>query len=715
MKKLFVTILLAAMGLTVFAQQNSDPVIFEVAGQKIHKSEFMKEFLQSIGKDPSAAPTACTYEKRKSLQDYANLFVNFRAKLADAYAQKIDTLHNLNSELATYRKELAAPYLIDSLTLQNLLHEAYDRNHYALHAAHILVKCDQTSADSTKAYARAKELYKRIIAGEDFYALAQEEMKRQHDSDPNPEVREKPYMPNPTEGDLGCFTVFDMIYAFESAAYSMVPGEVHAPVRTRWGYHIIKLIDKFPYYGKATVAHIWVRDEQGSDAGRSRINNAYQRLQSGEDFASVAKHLSNDRNTAANGGVLPELACNQLPPEYIQKIAEGLKVGEYTKPFQSRFGFHIIKLITQESMPEFESLIPYYRQRMTRGERSVRPQSIFIEQCKQKYPFIDYTTSYGKLTKGSDNVWVYTPDKKVTKKSTYAADLVNLNALVPDSIFSAIWHYDSNKVTDLRPLFNIGGKNYTSRDLGWYIYKHRKVSKIYDKMNYVKDKYKEFVDAKILDYADSRLELDNPEFADLIDEYRHGLMIFSYNDRMVWSKALHDTIGFTQFYESTSPQKDYNDSTDAIYFWNERARVLSISITDSNCIDPSKAQKIIEKAVKKGWNSDAIRDALAHKINRKACTEENPISISIELPESGNQKLLSSNEWKKGIYSRKSDKGYQILIVENLMAPELKSLQEARGYYLNDYQNFLEEQLVKELRQKYNVIIHQDVIDEITY
>ena len=171
MKQLLATLLFAMLMMGVSAQTANDPVVFEIGGKPILKSQLMKEFLQSIGKDPAAAPTACTYEKRKALEDYVDLYVNFRTKLADAYSMGFDTTKSLRDELAMYRKELAAPYLIDSATQQSILREAYDRNHYALHAAHILVPCDEAASpeDTLKAYQHAMELYEQALTADDFY------------------------------------------------------------------------------------------------------------------------------------------------------------------------------------------------------------------------------------------------------------------------------------------------------------------------------------------------------------------------------------------------------------------------------------------------------------------------------------------------------------------------------------------------------------------
>lgn len=700
MKKVLTVVLVLVAALsTAMAQNATDPVVFEIDGKPVYKSEFMKNFLHSIGKDPAAAPTACTYEKRQALEEYVRLYVNFRAKLADAYALGYDTMASLCKELKTYRDELSGGYLIDSATMWDLLHEAYERNQYVLHAAHILVPCAENALpeDTVAPYQHAMELYNRAVAGEDFYALAGEEMRQQRSNNPDPTVRQRADQINPTEGDLGCFTVFDMIYPFESAVYSMQPGEVHKPVRTIYGYHIIKLFERHKYYGKVTISHIWISDK---DANASkRIRAAYEQLQGGEDFAKVAKNYSSDRGAGSKGSELTDMPCNQLPTEYIAAIADGMKPGDISKPFQSRYGWHIIKLIAQEEQPPFESMVPYYKSKMNRGERSKRPQHVYAEQCKERYGFEDYTT-------------IRTSKKK---NAPYAASLAAVRAVVTDTIFSAKFNYDSNQITDMRPLFRIGEKKYDSRDFARYLRQNRRVWRICDLDVFVADRYKDFIEAAVISYADERLEEENPEFRDLVEEYRHGLMIFAYNDRFIWGRAIKDTAGFAQFYEMAMPKHDIGDTAQAMYFWGERALVNVYSIFDSNCIAPEKAIKVVKKCVDKGTGSGGTRDALLKKLNQKRCRGENPVTVKTEVVEKEKQDLLLPGEWHKGIYTRPNGWGYKMLVVEKLIEPEAKSLKEARGYYLNDYQNYLEQEVSNALREKYHVVVHQDVVDEITY
>lgn len=713
MKKIFFVLFAAGMLLvneTVFAQQTKDdPVIFEINGEKIYKSEFMKEFLQSIGQSPEAKPTACTYEKRKALEDYVQLFVNFRVKLADAYAKGMDTMPSLVKELAMYRKELAAPYLIDSATMENIFQEAYDRNHYVVHAAHILIRMGRTPSpeDTLKAYNQAMDVYKRVVAGEDFYKVADEMVVMQLTD----EQKEKPHKVNPQEGDLGCFTVFDMVYPFENAAYSLEPGEICKPIRTRYGYHVIKLFDKVEYFGNTTLQHIWVRGDLDKTAAKGQIELAYRHLQEGEEFAQVAKNYSHDRSTP--NATISDASIRQIPSEYVVAVSK-LKEGEFSEPFQSVYGWHIVKLIKKDRIPSYEDMLPLYKQKLSRDQRNNEPQSKFVEQAKKKYNFVDYTQSYGTW-KNQNGTMTFVKSKKVNKATPYASNLKNAMMALTDSVFVNKWIYNDSLITDERPLFELAGKQYDTRDFCKYIAMNQKMRFPCALSKYAAERYEDFVSYAILNHADKQLEVENPEFKDLVEEYRHGLMIFSYNDAMIWNKSVVDTIGFADFYNTTSMFHSYDNPEDSVYFWNQRARVSVISVADSLCIQPDKAVKIVSKAVDKGMSCNDIRSMLVKKAGKKVDGEK-LITMRSDLLEQGHQTMLSSMEWKQGVYVHPDGKkGYEVIVVERIQDPELKSPTEARGYYINDYQTALENELVERLRQQYHVKIYQDVIDEIAY
>ena len=579
MRKLLTTIAFVAFAAAAVCQTTDDPVMFEVAGQQIRRSEFMKEFLKSIGKDPSAPKTACTYEKRQALQEYVELFANFRAKIADAKALGYDRKPSITRELNQYRAELAAPYLLDSNTLNSLLREAYDRNHYIVRANHILVKCPETAMpdDTLKAYRRAMSLYDRAMRGEDFNSIALEEENRVDGGVIGNSERPSTYV----AGELGYFSAFDMIYPFETAVYNLKVGEISKPVRTRFGYHVIKLLDKKRYYGQSRVQHIWVRDGEKPEVAKRKIDDAYSRLRDGESFESVSRGVSDDQTAYESGGRLPMLPVTKLPPEYVERIANGMKDGSYTKPFHTRFGWHIIKLLHHDTMPLFEDIVPQYKQRLSRDKRNAKSKDSFIAFAKEKYGFKDYTQEKARQSKG-----------KTTAKTV--ASLEPVRKLLNDSVFMHKWKYNerSLKAVD-QTLFTLNGKDYKITDFAKYVKKNQTSEPKRDLDDYVNMRYKSFVDETVMQCADDNLERDNAEFADLMNEYRNGLMIFAYNEDMIWSKAMNDSSGLKTFYYISRTKKDINNPDDSNYFWNERARTMVVSVADSSSLDAGKAMTLV--------------------------------------------------------------------------------------------------------------------------
>ena len=696
MKKVLMTIaavlLLAGAGAQTWPH---NPVVMEVGGQKIAKDEFMKDFMSSVGERLAAKPGVTEAEKRQALDEYVELYATFRAKLKAAYALGFDTMPNLIEELKTYRDELAAPYLIDSATLERILHEAYDRNHYSLRAAHILIMVspDATPEDTLKAYKRIMGLRDRIMGGEDFFAVSSEEVHRQQPEAPT----------RPNEGDLGYFTAFDMVYPFENAAYALKVGEVSMPVRTRFGYHIIKLLDKVEMFGKCDLAHIWLMG-QDSTMRKYEINDCYNRLVDGQDFAIVARQ-SDDRTTNGNGGLMPNATLNNIPPEYVD-VAQHLKEGEFSKPFFTQYGWHIVKMVRRDTLPPYESMVPYYKQKMTRDQRGEESRKAFTLSSMKRYGIQDLTKTPVPQPKG----------KKRKKKEPVKmqASLQQLYDIVPVEATRNRWDYNDSMVTDIHPILTMPGKSYTTLDLARYISTHQRGERPLKSEYFVNMKYSDFIDSVVMVYVDSRLEKDNPELAAVVEEYRHGLMIFNYNNAMVWRKALHDTAGFADFYARESSTKRMDNPDDSVYFWKTRARVVTVNVVDSACIAPAKAAKILKKALKKNKGSLEMKDMLTEAVGKK-CTAPRPVSVAPDLVEMGHQNLLSAGQWQKGVYLSPKTKGYRAVVVEEVMPPMLKGQMEARGYYMNGFQNEVERKHNDMLNKKYNVKINYDVVKQISY
>ena len=695
MKKILLA--LAIFQLSTFNFQLSaqnGPVILEVGGQQIHESEFMHDFRLSAG--PNATKTGLSKEeKNKALAEYAELYANFRAKLCDSRAMGLDTSAELNLELSRYRQDLAAPYLIDSVMLMNILHEAYERNRYSLHVYHILVKVspDAPPEDTLEAYNHCLELRQRIVNGENFASVAIEEAQRANPREPV----------KPNEGELSYFSSFQMVYPFESAAYALQPGEVSMPVRTRYGYHIIKLFDKVEMYGKVTLQHIWLR---GNERQRS-IGHMYENILNGVPFESMALQ-SDDVSTANDGGYIRDVSLGQLPQEYVKVLSE-LQPGEVSHPFLTRYGWHLVRLVSKDTLPPFESMVPYYKQRMARDQRGDASRKSFAVSAREKYGIVDFTvTPVEKKNKGK---------KKKKEPVEMMASLDEIVSIVNDSVFIAEWRFrDTTVLHDLRPLVQVPGHTYNAVDFARYIRKNQYKTRRCDLAYHVRNLYNNFLDSVTVTYADSQLEKEYPEFADLVDEYRRGLIIFDYNEKMIWTAAINDSAGFADFFARESAKKSMQNPEDSIYFWRTRARVVVLNVADSAALAPEKAVKLMKKAFDKNLTSSAMQEMLLEKLDRNKASAAEPVSVAVEQVEKGHQTLLGSEHWQRGVYAvANGTKGYRILVVQNIIDPCLKGQYEARGYYLSGWQNEYEQKLCKTLREKYQVKIHYDALRQIHY
>lgn len=665
----------------------------EIGGRQIRQQEFMKDFMQSVG-NSLVAKEASETEKRKALDEYVELYANFQAKLRDAVSRGFDTTADLRDELARYRKDLAAPYLIDSVMLKKIMTEAYERNRYAVHAAHILVKVkpDAAPEDTLEAYNRAMELYNRAKAGENFTDLAIEEIHRV-----NPVAKVKP-----NEGELNCFTSFDMVYPFENAAYALQPGEISLPVRTRYGYHIIKLYERSEFYGKVTLQHYWSRNHNGGN----NMELVYKRLVDGTPFEIVARQ-SDDVTTSESGGYIYDASMQQLPQEYVAVLSK-LKVGEFSRPFLTRYGWHIVRLVKKDTLPPFERMEPFYRQRMVRDPRGDASRKSFAAMARKKYGIVDLTTTPEATKKGKKKGKKQEPVKMM-------ASIDELTAHLDLDIFAGKWKVNDSVFTDLRPLVKVPGKEYNILDFAKFVRRTQKDQLRTEYGYYARQRFEDFLDSVSIVYADSQLEREYPEFAELVDEYRRGLMIFNYNEQMIWIKAIKDSVGFAAYFARESAKKSLSNPDDSIYFWHTRARVVDFNVPDSRCLDSEKALKVLRKSLSKNLSSADMHDALLKKVDSKKCEVQAPVTYNVEMVEKTRQNLLADDQWAQGVYPVYSGKGYHILVVQDIVEPCLKEQMEARGYYLNGWQNEVEENLCRELRSKYRVKINHNVVDKISY
>ena len=355
--------------------QDQDYVI-EINNKKISKNEFLQIYLKN-NQQPK-------FDK-KSIDEYLELYKKFKMKVLEAESQGYDTLPKLKKELLGYRKSLSTPYLIDKQENIKVVEEAYNRLQKEVKASHILIRLEQNASpeDTMKAFERIEAIKKRIENGEDFAKIAKE-------------VSEDPSAVT-NGGDLGYFTAFQMVFPFEEAAYNTPINQLSSIVRTRFGYHLLKVVDKRAARGIMKTAHIMIavkRDGNKSDieVAKKKIEEIYLKLKAGEKFEELALNFSDDPGSSEKGGKLPEFGSGtttRMVPEFEEAAFQITKDGEFSAPIQTDFGFHIIKRLDLSPLASFESMKKELQSKVNRDDRSKKTQTALINKLKIEYNFQD--------------------------------------------------------------------------------------------------------------------------------------------------------------------------------------------------------------------------------------------------------------------------------------------------------------------------------------
>lgn len=649
MKKHFLIALAASLtiGTSVFAQQ--DPVLMEIDGKKITKSEFLQIYLKN-NNNPK-------YDKA-TLDEYIELFKKFQLKVIEAEALGYDTIPKLKRELEGYQKQLAQPYLTDNEMNKALVDQAYDRMKTEVRASHILVKTEQlaTPEDTLKAYKKAIAIRDRIIKGEDFETIAK---SSNGSDDPSAQTN---------GGDLGYFTAFQMVYPFEEAAYNLKVGEVSMPIRTRFGYHILKVTDKRPARGAMKAAHLMIAANKESDQpeviekARIKANEIYDKLVTGEKFEELVKAYSDDPSSSTNGGALPVFgtgATTRMIPEFEETAFALQKDGDFSKPVQSNFGFHIIKRIELTPLRSFDELKKEIESRVNRDERANLTQNSYVDKLKKEYKFENKSTESIK--------WF----EKNLDSSIYKSD------------------FDTKKVTSNAPMFVLNGKTFTQVDFIEYLNDNPRLTRGTPLNEIAKKQFPEWEKETVIELEKSNLAQKYPEYKALMNEYHDGILLYEVMSDKVWNKAIKDTLGLKKFYEDNK----------ANYVWGKR---YDATIYES--ISPEIASKVYKLAGNKKIDSDSISKLINanSELNLRVRTGKFEVS---KTPYLENQKL------KKG-----KNKPYEfdgknyVIVLNSIIQAKNKELGEAKGLITSDYQAYLEKEWLKELENKHTIKVNQEVL-----
>ena len=637
MKKIVLFFTVLACGAFAGAQED-DPVLMRIGGKDITRSEF--EYIYNKNNANSGLD-------QKSLDEYVDLFVNFKLKVAAAEEVGLDTTMAFRKEFNGYRRQLAQAYLTDASVDEANALATYNRLKENVEAYHLLIRVQPGASELeiADAYNRAELARQRALAGEDFEKLARE-------------VSEDPSVAN-NGGYLGYFTAMQMIRPFEDAAYALQPGEVSEPVRTDFGFHVIKVTGRRPDIGRVLAAHIFKRVPQNAtpeqeEQAKAKIDSIYNVLVADGDFAELAKTESDDKATGFRGGALPWFGVHQTMKEF-EDVAFSLGKDEISKPFRTAAGFHIVKVSDRAPLEPFEEKKDEIMRRLNRMGEGNKGVQALVERLKQEYGYRPDTVGIASA------------------KST----LERLGEMAGDSTVSVKPQAAGN-------LFVLAGKAYPAQGfVEWAENKSGQIDRLLE----------QYVSNQILMYEDSRLEEKYPDFGHLMQEYRDGILLFEISNQKVWDKASKDEEGLAKFYENH--KRDYAWDTPKF-----KGVVL-------HCVD-GKVLKNVKKALKKnGWPEEEWGDKLRESFNNDSVSV---LQVSkIRLYVEGDDPYVDKLVFKKGSFEPLE--GFpETGVYGKVLKKGPENYKDVRGPVTADYQNYLEEEWVKELRGKYEVEIDEDVL-----
>lgn len=650
MPRLFKNTITAALLLVAsFAFAQNDPVLFTVKDNPVTVSEF-KYIYSKTNQDKADF-------SEQSLRDYLDLYVKFKLKVQKARDMELDTAPSLRSELDGYRRTLANSYLIDKEVTDKLVRETYDHTLQDVDISHIFVACDRNApaADTLIAYNRAMNWMKTVKGGVAFEKLAADSSEDKSAKD--------------NHGNLGFVTAMlpDGYYLMEKAIYSAKPGEMRV-VRSYSGYHLVKINAFRPARGEVEVAQILLRkgeSEEQNAAQRMRADSAYQALKNGAKWDDLCAAISEDKMSAPKGGYLGFFGINRYQRSFEEAAFALEKDGDFSPPVETSIGWHIIQRKSRRPIAAFDVAKRALTERVKRDSRSEVAKQSMIERIKKENKFKEFPKA---LDEWSD-------------KQT-------------DSIFLTFkWKPDSLK--SQTPLMRFDDKNYTVADFEDYCARagrDRMRGAGYPLEETVQRLYKNWSDETAMAYEESQLDKKYPEFKSLMREYEEGILLFEALKQNVWDKANTDTVGLQKYFDVNLSQK---------YKWDERARANIYTLKTD---DPKVLASVREYAAK----NPAAK--VLDKFNKK---DNETLSVMERIYEKGKNKELG-NLWKAGdLTDAKTDantKTASFIKIEEIMPPTPKTLSEARGYAVADYQDYLEKQWIEELRREYPVKVNEEVL-----
>ncbi len=628
------------------AQDLNSKVLLTVGGTQTEAGEFIRMFRKSS--EPG---------KTADIDGYLQQFILFKMKVADAVNQHYDSTRAFKTELNGYRNQLAQTYLTDTQTKEKLLRLAYQRSLTEINAWHILVglKADASPEDTLKAWQKASDIKERIVKGEVFETVA-----RGTSDDQSVKIN---------GGNLGYFTVFQMIMPFEDAAYSLRKGAISDPVRTPYGYHIIKVADKRPSKGKVRVAHIMKAAPPGTadiavKQAETDINSIYKQLLEANSFGELAKRFSDHKESASKGGELNWFGAGEIISDFSEAAFSLKDTGTYTKPLHTIYGWHIIKLLEKKVPGSFEESRSYLESKMNQSYLNSISKKSFVEKLKKDYKFKIEQEAYDWFVLNTDTL-----------------------------IIQGLKKFDRSTMPDGN-LYTFANQRLTTTGFASSLEKRGSMIITKDSVVFINTALETYASDQLLKYEDSVLEKKYPEFRYLMKEFHDGILLFEISGRKVWNRVSNDSLGLLKYYE------DHKNN----YLTKKGIEAKIYTLKKSG------GEKGLSSAYRKASKKTGTDKILADRFNKKG----DSLLIIIEGKWlKGTDNEIDNLKWETGTYTFNKGGFPSIIVIKKIIEPVPLSLKELMGEMMSLYQEYLESEWTAQLKEKYSVKIDNLVLEEV--
>lgn len=591
---------------------------------------------------------------KEDLDNYIQLFVNFKLKVKAAEEMGLDTSKKFKDELAGYRVQLERPYLIDTSINENLINEAYYRTVNEVSASHIMVKLspNPNPKDTLAAFRKIEDIRLKINSG----IASFEELAEEVSEDPSAKFN---------KGNLGYFNAFKMVYPFECAAYNTPIGKISKIIRSKYGYHLVKPNNIRKAKGRTRTSHIMITinpKTKDIKAAENKINSIYEELTlQNKTFEALANEYSEDRKSAKRGGEIGWVSsADNFYPSFKETVFSLKEDEEFSKPFQTPNGWHIVKRLEFEPIGDLNSMRYELKNKIQKDSRAQKTKASFINKLKAEY------------------------NTKESFKPKILFDLVKKKGINNQNFKE----FNDNKVLKT-PILTFNDLSFSNIDFIQYLIKGNLYKKCINNIDLLKNHFQKFVAKELIEYEKTQLEKKHPDFRALMKEYRDGILLFEISDQKIWSKAVKDTTGLKKYFNNNRTLWQYPNRINGTLFTSNSKKIIN------------KAYKLILKG---RVNNDSIiallnkKDALNISYKEKYIDDFKNYNTNFDnLNDGANKPIFANGKW------------YLFFVKEKLVT-RTKEFNEAEGIIVSGYQSFLEESWLRSLKEKYNIEINYDIL-----